>query len=520
MLNLTDVHTQVETQFPEFYSEFGPSFIAFVEVYYKWMKEENLNTSEIGFLDVLDIDKTPDGFLEFFRKQYMVNVPNEILGNQRLLQKHILDIYRSKGSIDGLKVLFQLLYNEKPKLYLPRDDIFTTSSGDWTIDQYFEIENKEINSSLEGKVINGEISGATAYVQAYSQIIYNGRKNFVLYLSNISGTFTLYERIYSDYSELKNSPKILGSVSKVGVTFSNNGFSKGDVVWDEDDERLRFTITNVDPNTVAGVLSPSIVNQGSGYTTEFTETALVKRDVGHPGSDAEFVPVITPTGTLSLSPILIAPYANTNLNAADYGMNANITTDSTTILEDTLSYSDYDVGFISSINTLNDGTGYENIADIEFVDTVVSTLGFVDEDDDTILGNNALGIANPSFGSNRATEISVQDSLLGYNNGDPINLTDGIKSVVGNLVLAPIGHTAGYYKDRNGFLSDNKFLIDSNYYQDFSYDIRSTIPFNKYENILKKIHHPVGSRMFGNYISENESETTNKISSSMSFTEV
>jgi hypothetical protein len=91
---------------------------------------------------------------------------------------------------------------------------------------------------------------------------------------------------------------------------------------------------------------------------------------------------------------------------------------------------------------------------------------------------------------------------------------------VGNLVLAPIGHTAGYYKDRNGFLSDNKFLIDSNYYQDFSYDIRSTIPFNKYENILKKIHHPVGSRMFGNYISENESETTNKISSSMSFTEV
>ena len=62
-------------------------------------------------LETSDIDQTEEQFISHFINKYMRGIPTNILSDRRLLEKHILDVYRSKGSIEGLKLLFRLLYN-------------------------------------------------------------------------------------------------------------------------------------------------------------------------------------------------------------------------------------------------------------------------------------------------------------------------------------------------------------------------------------------------------------------------
>jgi len=95
------ISTFIEQQFPAFYREEGPKFIEFVKAYYEWMESEGKQTSKTrNLFSTRDIDLTADAFVEEFKKKYLTGVPKEIAGDKRFLQKHILDLYRSKGSLD------------------------------------------------------------------------------------------------------------------------------------------------------------------------------------------------------------------------------------------------------------------------------------------------------------------------------------------------------------------------------------------------------------------------------------
>jgi len=57
--------------------------------------------------------------------------------------------------------------------------------------------------------------------------------------------------------------------------------------------------------------------------------------------------------------------------------------------------------------------------------------------------------------------------------------------------------------DRQGFLSNDMYLQDNYYYQDYSYEIQSNVNFSDYEPIVEKHLHPAGMRMFGKFRPEN-----------------
>ncbi len=64
---------------------------------------------------------------------------------------------------------------------------------------------------------------------------------------------------------------------------------------------------------------------------------------------------------------------------------------------------------------------------------------------------------------------------------------------VSNVIMYDPGNYEGTY----GFLSSDKYLQDNYYYQEFSYEIRSTKSLNQYEKILKSLTHPIGTKLFG-----------------------
>lgn len=57
----------------------------------------------------------------------------------------------------------------------------------------------------------------------------------------------------------------------------------------------------------------------------------------------------------------------------------------------------------------------------------------------------------------------------------------------------------GYYVTNEGVPSDVSVLQDGEYWQQFSYVIKSAKQYDEYQDIVKKLVHPAGLRMFGEY---------------------
>lgn len=58
----------------------------------------------------------------------------------------------------------------------------------------------------------------------------------------------------------------------------------------------------------------------------------------------------------------------------------------------------------------------------------------------------------------------------------------------------------GYFKDNSGKPSSNKRIQNSDYYQSFSYELKSSVSIDVYYSTLKKMIHPSGMKMFGSIL--------------------
>lgn len=58
----------------------------------------------------------------------------------------------------------------------------------------------------------------------------------------------------------------------------------------------------------------------------------------------------------------------------------------------------------------------------------------------------------------------------------------------------------GYYSGDKGQLSTDMYLEDSNYYQEYSYVIKTSQDIEKYADLVKNVLHPAGFKMFGNVL--------------------
>jgi hypothetical protein len=129
-----------------------------------------------------------------------------------------------------------------------------------------------------------------------------------------------------------------------------------------------------------------------------------------------------------------------------------------------------------------------------------SVIVSVTEDDTSLpIGENANISANVQVANAVVSGLNVLDSGFGYLDGENVVLEKSGSPyiVTGKTKLYNQGVGEGYYSSTRGFLSDDKKLQDSDYYQEYSYEIQSKVPFSKYSEILKKIIHVAGTRMFG-----------------------
>jgi len=295
----------IPQQFPAFYKEEGPNFIAFVKAYYEWLESPGDALYHArSLLDYNDIDTTETAFIKHFKNTYLHSLPESIIADKRLLVKHILDLYRSKGTPRAYELLFKIIFNEAIELYIPGDFLLKPSDGEWVVPRYIEVSDSDYLEKLIGKQIYNSSRNATAVVESVNQKIISDRLMHVIYLSSVDGRFKYGERILSELVPeitLANAPVILGSLTAVAIENGGSGFNTGDIV--------DITGTGVNGKArIAGVRDEngkvqfSLINGGSGYSVNAVVTVATSLDL-----------IISNTvGTFTASQTLTS--SNTNAN--------------------------------------------------------------------------------------------------------------------------------------------------------------------------------------------------------------
>jgi hypothetical protein len=120
---------------------------------------------------------------------------------------------------------------------------------------------------------------------------------------------------------------------------------------------------------------------------------------------------------------------------------------------------------------------------------------------DSVDNADVFGIAG--FGRGAANRLAVVDSGIGYQDGESLTLyynKDATRTISAVGVSDSDGKGEGFFRSNRSFLNSNKYIHDNRYYQEFSYEVQSTISFDKYSAILKEIWHPAGVSKFGRVV--------------------
>jgi hypothetical protein len=180
-----------------------------------------------------DVDNTIYDFLEEFRKSFMNAIPSNLAVDKRKIIKNIRELYRRKGTQEGVKLLIRILLDEEAEIFYPNTRMLRVSGGDWdkpTILRASPI-GTPIHGELEGQTITGQTSGATARVESCATFVDPTDSATIVQITigDINGTFTKDEEIHGVSSVIDvvykyNIRQIVSSatVSNEGILYSTN----------------------------------------------------------------------------------------------------------------------------------------------------------------------------------------------------------------------------------------------------------------------------------------------------------
>jgi hypothetical protein len=265
----------VEKQFPSIYQSEGRELIELVKAYYRFLEgESNQSIANIRQIyDYRDVDKTLDSMLFFFKNKFLNGLFFD--EDSRFIVKHILDLYRRKGSKEGIELFFRLFFEDEIEVYYPASDMFKPSQSSWREGKYLQltpVTNISIFFSSINKKIFGSISGAEAFIDNVFFINIRDSIIPILFISNATGSFREFDVIYSDNPFIEYG-SIYGSLNGVNIaTVDNDRFTSNNLVGDRIEIKSSSEgigavgrVSKVNEN-FSGEIEFSIEDGGFGYT--------------------------------------------------------------------------------------------------------------------------------------------------------------------------------------------------------------------------------------------------------------
>tara|TARA_R110002126_G_scaffold3338_8_gene19131 strand:+ start:1473 stop:4463 length:2991 start_codon:yes stop_codon:yes gene_type:complete len=292
-------------------------------------------------------------------------------------------------------------------------------------------------------------------------VVINGRTTFVQYPDDTTCTFQL-----------------TGNT----ITRTDHGYSNGDIV------RFFYATGNTNPIGITTSEPPGPVT--SYYVINATDSTF--NVAAGPGSAIEVDILEDAAGLVTR--------ASSDLSLS----NVN------SLIGDSLGTSDVETGTITAISTINNGYGYYDGAPTGTVDFRKISEQALDDGSGGLKGLNAD--IQSSFLSGTISKIQIDIQGNNYTNEENIILINSTSFNTVNAVAiaesSAIIQLSGKYINTKGWLSWDKYLQDNNYYQEFSYEIRSNQNFSSYESTITNTLHPAGTKMFGAIYSQSNLDLT------------
>ena len=276
------IEAQVRSQFPDFVQEDHTRFVEFVEKYYEWMQNRgNALHYSHKIKDYQDIDTTVVEFTEQFFKEFLPNIPRDIIVNKTQLLKHIKQFYRAKGTEKSFKLFFRMLYNINVDFYYPRVDILKVSDGKWIQNKTIRVfVTKGSGENFQARRIRGLSTNSSAFVERVLLIKEGSFSGYELVLnrSSVTGPFLPNEivqaedSVYDTDDARRESREVAGKISPVPSTITINrggkGFQAGQkFTINREGIGAEVVVDKVDSS--GAIVKMSIKRYGLGYNLEF-----------------------------------------------------------------------------------------------------------------------------------------------------------------------------------------------------------------------------------------------------------
>ena len=451
----------VENQFPSIYRENGQELIQLVKDYYRFLESETdqsiYNIRRI--YDYRNVDKTLDRMIMFFKNKFLNGLFFE--EDPRFIIKHILDLYRRKGSKEGIELFFKLFFDVEVEVYYPSMDLFKPSQSRWKEGRYIQL-NPVTNISPFNDSINKKIFGSLSNAEAFidNVIFVNIRDSIVpvIFLNDIKGQFQEFDEVFSTepfvlygavYGSLiqvnveQTETGIFSSDNKVGdsveILSSNEGIGakgivtqvsselSGEIRFNIDDGGFAFTKTTQpgDPDHNPFSSSEILISEQSLFlNNQNLDFAIEERIKQVNSSNTEVIGIVIGQNSDSIGIVLdeTAPNANTenfffedgfDIETIDRAQNITRELLFTTVPNKTASF---EIGALTNKQTLN------IVIDIieDFVNVPLDSMNYNDIATIPFSGANTVNLDTPlneAFAPQEFT-IGTIDGLKNINPGE------------------------------------------------------------------------------------------------------
>lgn len=275
----------VQNQFPSIYRENGQELIELVKTYYKFLEEhESQSVYNIRRIyEYRNIDYTLDRMLVFFKNKFLNGLFFE--EDTRFVVKNILDLYRRKGSKEGIELFFKLFFETEADVYFPSEDMFKPSTSLWktgSFIQLFSTTDFSVFNGIVNRKIFGDKSNAGAFVDNVYFVNIRGAYVPILFISDVKGEFAGFDTIYSIDPDISYGV-VYGSLRSITIdeTSSGTGGNEvGDIVdfISEAGFGGKGRISDV-TRELSGEISFRVQDGSYGYTTSNTSILISDQNV-------------------------------------------------------------------------------------------------------------------------------------------------------------------------------------------------------------------------------------------------
>jgi hypothetical protein len=507
----------IQEQLPEFVQNEYTGFVTFLEGYYRFLDQSGqVNNFLLSAKDYSDVDTTLEAFIEQFRSQYAVDIPKNVLVNQRRLVKLIRDFYESKGAEDSIELLFKILYDETVEFFYPSTHILKASDGVWIEDVIIRII--EGDDDVDPFTLQGKICNLVYYENTGVQIFPKTIETTVTGVKKLAYTLpAIYEL---NVSLPKNSPlKVPGAGAVATLNITSGVITSVTVVSGGSGFYAAPEITLTGTNGSGAVLRANIVDGevdtitviqgGSGYIENDDE------------NEEESIEVVFSTDSirthihLPSDPNTIYGYVIRQLSTVEV-----ISCDGDGVDDDC----GFRVGQIYQIDEQSVVGQYVIDPPMSAVtDTLIDAIDanpleygtydaerFADGINDPFfnIGDEYIRVNRDNRASIRISSIDESGCVTAvtiFNTGfefeqeqfqTTIISPNGCEAVLA-FTTGAVLVKAGRFKDSRGMLSNINKLQDNYYYQNYSYVIKSGVTSNTWLPIINKTVHPAGMAVFG-----------------------